>query len=112
MRGNSEVTFVLYFEATNFRNTYLCNLCYTINQVRGFCHLATFRLSGKQKMGKTGKFLKPAYNDLPKPIPGVSFKKGSYLTAFISQHLLLLASALNFGKSKQEVYVGDCEKNL
>ena len=48
------------------------------------------------KMGKTGKFLKPAYNDLPKPIPGVSFKKGSYLTAFISQHLLLLASALNF----------------
>ena len=54
MRGNSEVTFVLYFEATNFRNTYLCNLCYTINQVRGFCHLATFRLSGKQDW-KNGK---------------------------------------------------------
>ena len=57
--------------------THLCELCYKVNQVRGFCHLATFRLSGKQEMGKTGKFLKPAYNDLPKPVPGVSFKKGS-----------------------------------
>ena len=77
MRVTCEVTFVLYFEATNFRNTYLCNLCYTVNQVRRFRHLAAFGLSGKQETGKTDKFLKPAYNDLPKPVPGVSFKEGS-----------------------------------
>ena len=71
------MTVVLYFEATNFINIYLCKLCYTVNQVRGFRHLAAFGLSDKQEMGKPDKFLKPAYNDLHKPIPGVSFKEGS-----------------------------------
>ena len=47
-----------------------------VNQVREFRHLTTFAISGKQELGKTDKFLKPTYYDLPKPVPGLSLKVG------------------------------------